>query len=176
MLDFIRAYIFGYWKLHLQTFAKMFPWFRTYDHLNYARWAPVYYADMLSLEQSAPGVYQEFVGAILLLRKLMEHSIRFPLTKLLNGSTNYVSCPTALLVSPKLTVHEIVSASHGERGLLFLKQQSICSVSEMKTNLSQLARIVSCPEHQTMKLMSSHWLNSSNDLAYFLCVDQKLLP
>ena len=58
MLDFIRAHRIGYWKLYLQTFAKMFPWFRTYDHLNYARWAPVYYADMLSLEQSAPGVYQ----------------------------------------------------------------------------------------------------------------------
>ena len=70
----------------------------------------------------------------------MEQSIRFPLTKLLNGSTNYVSCPTALLVSPKLTVHEIVSASHMERGLLFLKQQSICSASEMKTNLSQRAK------------------------------------
>ena len=78
----------------------------------------------------------------ILLRKPMEHSIRFPLTKLLNGSTNYVRCPTALLVSPKLTVHEIVSASHGEIGLLFLKQQSICSASEMKTNLSQLAKIL----------------------------------
>ena len=89
---------------------------------------------------------------------------------------NYVSCPTALLVSPKLTVHEIVSASHGERGLLFLKQQSICSASEIKTNLSQLAMIVFCPEHQKMKLMSNHLLSSSNDLAYFLCVELKLLP
>ena len=107
-----------------------------YDHLNYSRWAPVYYVDMLSLEQSAPEVYQEFVGGNFVLRKLMYHSIMFPSTKLLNGSTNYVRCPTALLVSPKLTVHEIVSASHEERGLLFLKQHSICSASEMKTNLS----------------------------------------
>ena len=29
----------------------------------------------------------------------------------------------------------------GERGLLFLKQQSICSASEMKTNLSHVAKI-----------------------------------
>ena len=54
MLDFIRAYRIGDWKLHLQTFAKMLPWFSTYNHLNCARWAPVYYADMQSLEQSAP--------------------------------------------------------------------------------------------------------------------------
>ena len=80
---------------------------------------------MLSLEQSALEVYRQ----IWLLRKPMEHSMRFPLTKLLNGSTNYVSCPAALLVSPKQTLHEIVSASQGERGLLFLKQHSICSAS-----------------------------------------------
>ena len=167
MLYFIRAYKIGDWKLHLQTFAKILPWFSPYDHLNYVRWALVYYAGMLSLEQTAPEVYRRF-----LLRKLMEHSIRFPLTKLLNGLTNYVSCPTALLVSSRQLVHETVSASQGERGLLL---QSICSASEMKTNLSQLARIVFCPEHQKMKLMSSHLLSSSNDLAYFLCVDQKLL-
>ena len=62
ILDFIRAYRIGDWKFHLETFAKMLPWFSTYNHLNYARWAPVYYADMLSLEHSAPEVYQEFVG------------------------------------------------------------------------------------------------------------------
>ena len=36
----------------------MLSWFRTYDHLNYSGWAPVYYSDMLSLEQRAPEVYQ----------------------------------------------------------------------------------------------------------------------
>ena len=67
------------------------------------------------------------------------------------------------MVSPKLTVLEIVSASHGERGLLFLKQQSICSASEMKTNLSQLAMIVFC----LADVKSQVLLSSSNDLAYF---------
>ena len=47
----------------------MFPWFRTYDHLNYVGWAPVYNADMLSLEQTAPGVYQEFVGGNFVVKK-----------------------------------------------------------------------------------------------------------
>ena len=62
MVDFIRTYRIRDWKLHLQTFAKLLHWFSTYNHLNYARFAPIYYADMQSLEQSAPGVYQEFVG------------------------------------------------------------------------------------------------------------------
>ena len=42
----------------------------------------------------------------------------------------------------------------------------------MKTNLSQLAMIVFCPEHHKIKLMSSHLLSSLKDLAYFLCVDK----
>ena len=29
MLDFIRAYKIGDWKIHLQTFVKMLPWFGT---------------------------------------------------------------------------------------------------------------------------------------------------
>ena len=69
MLDFIRAYRIGDWKLHLQTFAQMLPWLSTYDHFNYALWAPVYYADMLSLEPSAPEVYQEFVGGNFVVKK-----------------------------------------------------------------------------------------------------------
>ena len=50
----------------------MLPWFSTYDHLNYARWAPVYYSDMLSLEQSAPEVYQEFVAGNFVVKKTFE--------------------------------------------------------------------------------------------------------
>ena len=50
----------------------------------------------------------------------MEHSIRFPLTKLLNGSINYVSCPTALLVSPKLTAtaRDRFCITEGERVII----------------------------------------------------------
>ena len=70
MIDFIRAYRIGDWKLQLQLFAKMLPWLSTYDHLNHARWAPVYYADMLSLEQSAHEVYKDFVGGNFAVKKI----------------------------------------------------------------------------------------------------------
>ena len=70
MLDFMRAYRIRDWKLHLQTFEKRLPWFSTYDHLNYYdRWVPVYYEDKLSLEQSAPEVYQDFVGGNFVVKK-----------------------------------------------------------------------------------------------------------
>ena len=38
-------------------------------NLNYARWAPLYHADILSLELSAHEVYQEFVGGNFVVKK-----------------------------------------------------------------------------------------------------------
>ena len=92
----------------------------------------------------------------------MEHSIRSPLTKLLNGSTNYVSCPTALLISPKLTVHDIVSAFHEKRAIISEAPKYLFGIGDEDESFTTRK------EHQKMKLMSSHLLSSSNDLAYFL--------
>ena len=39
----------------------MLPWLTIYDHTNYARWGPVYPADMKLLEMTAPEVYAEFM-------------------------------------------------------------------------------------------------------------------
>ena len=61
LLDFIRANRDGNWQLHLDTFAAMLPWMTVYDHVNYARWGPVYLADMKALPHTAPEVYQEFL-------------------------------------------------------------------------------------------------------------------
>lgn len=62
LLAFIRAERDGNWVLHLEAFAEMLPWLTIYDHTNYARWGPVYLADMKSLEKTAPGVHAEFVN------------------------------------------------------------------------------------------------------------------
>ena len=61
LLDFIRAEREGNWTLHLEAFAAMLPWLTIYDHTNYARWGPVYLADMRSLEKTAPEVSAEFM-------------------------------------------------------------------------------------------------------------------
>lgn len=60
LLDFIRAQRDGNWGLHLEAFSAMLPWFTIYDHTNYARWGPIYLADMKLLEKTAPEVYTEF--------------------------------------------------------------------------------------------------------------------
>ena len=61
LLDFIRAERDGNWTLHLEAFAAMLAWLTIYDHTNYARWGPMYLADMKLLEMTAPEVYAEFM-------------------------------------------------------------------------------------------------------------------
>ncbi|CAB4044394.1 Hypothetical predicted protein, partial [Paramuricea clavata] len=39
----------GQWDLHLYAFQEMLPFFHRYDHTNYARWCPVYFAQMKQL-------------------------------------------------------------------------------------------------------------------------------
>ena len=113
-------------------------------------------------EQSAPEVCQEFVGGNFVVEKTNGAFNQVPIDQ----ATEWVNtlCKLSNGIIGITKTDEIVSASHGERGLLCLKEQSIRSASKMKTNLSQIARIVFCPEHETD---ASHLLSSSNDLAYF---------
>ena len=62
LLAMIRAERDGNWDLHLESFAAMLPWLTIYDHTNYARWGPVYLADMENLETKAPEVHAEFIA------------------------------------------------------------------------------------------------------------------
>ncbi|KAL2094651.1 hypothetical protein ACEWY4_009370 [Coilia grayii] len=49
LLLFIRSQREGNWGLHLYAFQEMLPYFHRYDHTNYARWGPVYLAQMKQL-------------------------------------------------------------------------------------------------------------------------------
>lgn len=62
LLAFIRAERDGNWLLHLESFAVILPWLTIYDHTNYARWGPVYLAEMKALQSTAPEIYAEFTA------------------------------------------------------------------------------------------------------------------
>jgi hypothetical protein len=49
LLDYIKSHRDGNWSLHLEAFEAMLPWLTIYDHTNYARWGPIYLADMKNL-------------------------------------------------------------------------------------------------------------------------------
>ena len=57
LLLFTRAQREGQWDLHLYAFQEMLPFFHRYDHTNYARWGPIYLAQM---KQLPPEVQAEF--------------------------------------------------------------------------------------------------------------------
>jgi len=51
LLQYTRAQRDGIWDLHLYSFSLMLPYFKRYDHLNYARWGPVYLVEMQQLPE-----------------------------------------------------------------------------------------------------------------------------
>jgi len=60
LLQFLKAERTGNWKLHLSRTAAMLPQFFAMDRQNYARYLPVYLADMQKLELTHPDVCKEF--------------------------------------------------------------------------------------------------------------------
>lgn len=60
LLQFIKAEHTGNWNLHLSSTAAMIPHFFAMDRTNYARWMPIYLADMHKLEVRHPNVFKEF--------------------------------------------------------------------------------------------------------------------
>ena len=61
MLAFIRAVRTGDWSLHLITLEMFTKYFFAHDKINYARMIPVYLAEMSSLNEADPEIYEEFI-------------------------------------------------------------------------------------------------------------------
>ncbi len=62
LLGLLRASREGNWMLHLGAIRAMLPWVFAYDKINYARYLPVYYAQMTQLHTSHPAVYNHFMN------------------------------------------------------------------------------------------------------------------
>ena len=61
-LQFIHAERSGNWSSHLNATAALAPHFFSMDRHNYARFLPVYLADMHQLHEDHPDVYEEFMN------------------------------------------------------------------------------------------------------------------
>jgi hypothetical protein len=62
LLGLLRADREGNWNLHLANIRKMIPWCFVADKINYARYLPVYYSQMMVLEDTAPQTYRYFMS------------------------------------------------------------------------------------------------------------------
>lgn len=60
ILGLLRASREGNWELHLHAIRSLIPWSFAYDRTNYARYLPVYYAQMSALSETHPEVYEAF--------------------------------------------------------------------------------------------------------------------
>ncbi|KAG8187105.1 hypothetical protein JTE90_004851 [Oedothorax gibbosus] len=56
LLSFLRATRSANWFLHLAAIEEMIPWFFSYDHVNYARYLPIYLLEMLNLSSTHPSI------------------------------------------------------------------------------------------------------------------------
>ena len=59
MLAFIRSVRTGDWSLRLITLEMFTKYFFAHDKINYARMIPVYLAEMSSLNEADPEIYEE---------------------------------------------------------------------------------------------------------------------
>ena len=59
LLLFVRATRESNWQLHLSTVRLMMPWFFAYDRVNYARYLPSYWLEMVNLSTTHPSCHSE---------------------------------------------------------------------------------------------------------------------
>ena len=62
LLSLLRPSCEENWILHLLAVRLMIPWCFSYDKVNYARYMPVYYEQMLHLKKDSPEVYESLLN------------------------------------------------------------------------------------------------------------------
>ena len=62
LLGLIRADREGDWYLHLASIRNMLPWCFALDKTNYARYLPLYYAQMTRLAETCPDLHDHFIN------------------------------------------------------------------------------------------------------------------
>ncbi|KAJ8351073.1 hypothetical protein AAFF_G00156320 [Aldrovandia affinis] len=60
ILLLIRSFREANFFLYCQSLAELIPYFFANNNVNYARWLPIHYRDMVTLEQKHPQLAQEF--------------------------------------------------------------------------------------------------------------------
>ena len=60
ILLLIRSFREANYYLYCQALAELIPYFFANNNVNYARWLPIHYRDMVSLDQKHPQLALEF--------------------------------------------------------------------------------------------------------------------
>ena len=73
LLLFIRATREGNWSLHLSSVRDMIPWYFAYDRVNYARYMPVYWMEMMNLDRSHPEILHSLQNGTFAVQQQTDH-------------------------------------------------------------------------------------------------------
>ena len=169
LLHFLQAERTGDWKLHLSAVAAMTPYFFAMDRHNYARWLPVYLADMHQIESKHPRVYVEFMrGNHVVCRSshpfsqvstdmALEQSINAD-SKTKGGIVGISMRPTALQ-RWFLTCHERAAITSSLKSMYAVVTENRVGVSHKESSKSRVLR----DEGDVQKLLNCFTSNAMTD-------------
>ena len=73
LLLFLRATREGNWELHLSSIRDMIPWFFSYGRINYSRYLPIYYLEMIDLQTTHPFVHGHLLDGEFAVKRQDDH-------------------------------------------------------------------------------------------------------
>lgn len=88
LLQFVRASRRADWRLHLQSFRQMLPWFFAYDHPNYARYGAYYWVTMQQLPNTHPSAHAALLAGDFSVARSASTFARVPVDQTIEQTLN----------------------------------------------------------------------------------------
>lgn len=89
LLQLIRATREGNWLLHLSCIEKIIPYMFAYDNINYARYLPVYLAQMTNLPRTNPQAHHHFLSGSFGVQRSRKHGFsQLPVDQTIEQTVN----------------------------------------------------------------------------------------
>lgn len=175
LLCFIRATREGHWLLHLECIKNMLPWFFAYDHINYARYLPIYLHDMLALPKSHPEAHKMLSGGDFGVQRSSNHGFaQVPVDQTIEQTLNRSTKSKGGIVGfslKKPAVQRWMLTAHARAGFVDKCRQMIAmSGNDQNMHKESGSKRLEKDEEAVIKVMETirNWRNpfdSSEDLS-----------
>ena len=143
LLLFIRSTKQANWDLHLVCIREMISWVHTYDQINYARYPPLYWAQMKALSTSHPeaNTYLQN-GGFAIQRSHASPFSQIPIDQTIEQTTNRDTKTKGGIVGFSLnrgavqrwmlTAHERAAVTQNLKKMMGIKQSETSAMKEMR--------------------------------------------
>ena len=88
LFNLTQSFRSGDWQLHISAVRRAIPLFFSFDHINYARWAPLYLEHCLSLEKTFPDIYHHYMKGGFVAKLSKHHGSSLPYDQSLEKAYN----------------------------------------------------------------------------------------